>query len=415
MTGVLRILVHNWPLKLGAIVLACLLYGGLIVSQSSREFPGSIPVEGLNQATNVIVMSDLGVVRRIRYFAPEDIGVALGSSSFRATVDFSGLDPAATPTSLTVRVVAIDPRIQVLDYEPRRITVRLDKVVSRVVPVRPVLGDVPAGLDIGDPTVSVSQATVTGPSEAVGRVTEAQARVQVDASGVDVNRIVELVAVDALGEPVTPIDIEPATARVKLPIFTNRQTRTLPVNPTVAGTPAAGFEIASVTVEPLVVSVEGDADALASLARVDTVAVSISGATSDVVTKVALDLPEGISPLGDVAVSVHVALRPVTGTRTFQAGLILVGARADRVYALSTDHVLVTIGGSVADLDRLSGASLVLTLDVTGLDVGSVDVHVGANLITGLTLVAADPDPVGVTITAPAASPTPGPSSTPGP
>ena len=52
---------------------------------------------------------------------------------------------------------------------------------------------------------------------------------------------------------------------------------------------------------------------------------------------------------------VTVKLRPVTGTRTFEAGLVLVGARPDLAYELSTDRVLVTIGGSIADLDRLSG------------------------------------------------------------
>ena len=61
--------------------------------------------------------------------------------------------------------------------------------------------------------------------------------------------------------------------------------------------------------------------------------------------------------LGSRRDPVTVKLRPVTGTRTFEAGLILAGARSDLVYALSTDRVLVTIGGSLADLDRLSGAA----------------------------------------------------------
>ena len=44
----------------------------------------------------------------------------------------------------------------------------------------------------------------------------------------------------------------------------------------------------------------------------------------------------------------------------------LVGARPDRAYSTSTDRVLLTLGGSVADLDRLEGSTLVATLDVTG-------------------------------------------------
>ena len=60
----------------------------------------------------------------------------------------------------------------------------------------------------------------------------------------------------------------------------------------------------------------------------------------------------------------------------------------------------MTVGGSTADLDRLSGATIVATLDVTGLTAGVHDVPVTANLPTGTTLVAADPATVKVTITA---------------
>ena len=77
------------------------------------------------------------------------------------------------------------------------------------------------------------------------------------------------------------------------------------------------------------------------------------------------------------------------------------------------DRVLVTVGGSTADLDRLSGATLVATLDVTGLTAGVHEVPVTANLPTGTTLVAADPAKVSVTIhdIAPAAGgPSPSPS-----
>ena len=48
------------------------------------------------------------------------------------------------------------------------------------------------------------------------------------------------------------------------------------MSPVIIGTPAAGFEVASVTVDPVVVQVEGDANDLAGLDRADTVAVSVT-------------------------------------------------------------------------------------------------------------------------------------------
>jgi hypothetical protein len=65
----------------------------------------------------------------------------------------------------------------------------------------------------------------------------------------------------------------------------------------------------------------------------------------------------------------------------------------------------VTIGGSVADLDRLSGATLALTVDVNGLGDGAHKIVPDANLTTGLSLISVAPSPIGVTITTPASSP----------
>ena len=203
------------------------------------------------------------------------------------------------------------------------------------------------------------------------------------------------------------------SVRVRVPVFTDRQTKTVPITPQIVGTPAAGFEIVSpVTVEPAVVSVEGDANDLASLESADTAAIQISGASADIVRTVELQLPDGVQTIGSPTVSVTIQLRPVTGSRSFQAGLALKGTRSDLVYALSTNSAVVTIGGSIADLEKVSGASLVLTLDVTGLDVGAHAITPTASLATGLTVLGVSPSPVTVTITATPATPPPSPLPT---
>lgn len=415
MTRFVGFFVHNWPLKLAAIGLATLLYGGLVVSQTTQPFAGSVPIVLKNAPSDVIVLSQPGAVTRIQYVAPANLGLRIDSSTFRATIDLTDVRATGDRVSLNVTVEAVDPRIQVLDFEPRAIVLTLDLKGTKSVPVHAVLGPVPSGLDTGDPAVDAPTATVTGPQSVVGLVTEVQARIVVDASGIDVNQLVTLLPVDANGEVLTPVDVEPAQVRVRVPVFTDRRSKTLPVTPNVVGTPAAGFEVAAIEVDPPVVSIEGDANDLAGLDRADTLPISVTGASSQVTQVVALALPDGVQALGSDTVTVTVKLRPVTGTRTFEAGLVLVGARSDLTYALSADRILVTIGGSLADLDRLSGVELVLTADVTGLEPGTHSVAVSANLATGLTLLGASPNPVEVTVSgaAPSPVPSPAPSATP--
>lgn len=411
--GVIRFVVRNWPLKLAAVALATLLYAGLVLSQATQEFRSPVPIEAIRQPDGVTLLSDLGSVRTIWFFAPADLGLRIDSTTFRATVDLSKVDATGGPVTVPVVVVPADPRIQIIDFDPVRIIVRLDTVKSQSVPVRVDLGTVPPNLDTGTPEVEVSEAKVTGPASVVGRVIEVVARIQVDASGIDFNRMVDLVPVDDAGQIVTSVDVDPVGVRVKVPVFTDRQTKTVPVTPQILGTPAAGFEIVSpVTVEPAVVSVEGDANDLASLETADTAAIQISGASADVVRTVELQLPDGVQTIGSPTVTVTIKLRPVSGSRSFEAGLALNGARPDLVYALSTNSVVVTIGGSIAALERIVPSSLALSLDVTSLDVGAHAVTPAASLASGLTLLGVSPSPVTVTITATPATPAPSPLPT---
>jgi YbbR domain-containing protein len=400
-----RFLVGNWPLKLAAVILAALLYGMLVVTQNERSINVSVPVSAVNQPPGVVLLSNLDSVTLVKFFAPQDSG-PIDSGSFRATVDLSTVDPKAGRVSVPVHVEAVDSRVQVLEVRPSRINIDVDQLVSRSVPVVVDKGPLPSGLDVREPVVSSATATVKGPSSTVRRVDRAVARIQIDPSGIDFDRDVELIPVDALGEELTPVDVEPATVHVRVAVFTNRQTRSLPVTPNVTGTPAPGFEVTTIAVQPLVVTVEGDADQLAGLSNANTAPMSVDGATSDIATSVGLALPAGVLPIGGDSVRVTITIRQVTATRTFSAGIVLVGSRSDRVYTLSTDRVLVTLGGPIADLDGLQGRSFDVQAAVGGLEPGRHEVPVVAILPAGLDLVAASPPTVTVTVALPTASAT---------
>jgi YbbR domain-containing protein len=418
MTRALRFILHNWPLKLAAVALASLLYGGLVLSQTTQPFTDPVPIEIPNPPPNVIVLSNLGSVTRISYVAPPDLGLRVDSKTFEASIDLANVEPTGQAVSVDVSVEATDDRIRVLDFEPRSISVTLDRLGTQEVPIEAVLQPLPSGLDAGEPILEEETAVVSGPQSVVSTIVKVQAEVPVDATGVDVNELIPLIPINAQGDRLGEaerLEVQPALVRVRVPVFTDRRTKSLPVTPVYTGTPAAGFEVASVTVDPPVVNVEGDANDLAGLEQLDTAPVIVTGASSELTQEVALQLPPGVQAFGTGTVKVTVTLRPVSATRTFQAGLVIVGERTDRRYTLSTDRVLVTIAGSVADLDRLGSTSLTLTVDVTGLDPGTHTVAVSANLATGLSLIDVSPNPVEVTVSNVEAppEPTPGPSSAP--
>ncbi len=405
MTRALGVLIHNWPLKLAAIGLASLLYGGLVLSQSSDTLTGVVPVTPREQPADTFLLTTLRPVTEIRYFTPSNVRPI--SSDFEAWVDLSDVPPGSGRQSVPIQLRSIDPRVRVLGFEPQTVAVELDRVAEKTVPVQVERGDIPVNMSVGAETVDPPDARVIGPASVLARVVAARASVVVQPSGIDVDQDVELVPIDSVGDAVAQVRVEPATARVMIPIFSDRQTRQLPVNPQITGTPAAGFEQSTLSVEPRFITVEGDVDELEALATIDTVPIPITGLSASRTLQVGLALPTGVVALDVQEVTVEVGIRPVTGTRSFEVGLRLIGVQPDLAYRAGVDRVLITVGGSTPDLDRLIGATLAADLDVTTLGPGTTDVQVTAALPPGISLVVANPQRVQVVVTP---RPTPPPS-----
>jgi YbbR domain-containing protein len=407
---VLAFITRNWPLKVGAVVLATVLYAGLVLSQNARTWSGQVPIEPLNQPPGAFLLDDPGVVTLIRLYAPPDLASQITSQDFQATIDLSGVEPTSggAPEVVPVNVTALDPRIQVIDFRPRQVAVRLDPIESKVVPVTVDHGTVPPGLQLGDAQITPSSAEVRGASTLVARVARAVARVTIDPNGINVDDDVALVAVDERGEPVASVDVTPDIAHVRIDVTAQAASRSLPVAPQLTGTVAAGYRVVGVSVAPAAVTVSGDPALLAQLQAVSTAAVDIGGRTSDLVRAVALAPPTGVTVVGTATVTVTVDVAAQQATQSFTVGLTLSGAHPDRSYQLAMTSVLVTLGGSAPTLAGLDASRLSATLDVAALEPGTHTVAVTFTPPAGTTLVAIAPASVAVTVTV-VASPSPTP------
>lgn len=298
MKRVIDFLRRNWPLRLGAILLATVLYTGLVLGQNVRTWTGEVPIERIRQPSNVTLVSEIPPVTLIRYRAPID--VLLSPNLFAANVDLSGVAPVSggPPIAVPVTLVSLDQRVQIVDFQPREVQVQLDPVEERTLAITVALGTVPEGVTVGSPQVEPSAVTLRGAASRVGSVNQVVARVSIDASALNVDRDVDLVAVDGNGNPVPGVEIDPERARVRVAVARELATRTLPVVPILTGAPAAGYRITAISVEPLIVTLSGEAATIGGLEGAPTEAINVEGRTTDLEAIVNLDLPEGVSVIG---------------------------------------------------------------------------------------------------------------------
>jgi YbbR domain-containing protein len=409
-----RFLFGNWALKIGALLLAIILYVGMVALQSTQQWPGQIAITPVNQplASFLIKPETMPTVRDIRYIAPADVSVT--KDSFSATIDLKDAKVDAGQTTLvSVQLTSDDKRIQIIDYQPQQVSVTLDRIVTKPIPVKVVAGTPPTGLSLGPQTQSITSVDATGASTLVAGIVEAEASVPIDASGLDVNKEVPLVPVNANGDTVENITLDPATVQVTIQIGSQLRTETVAVAPVIRGSPAAGYYVTSIDVSPLVISVSGEADALAALnGAVSTQPISIAGATGDISVNIALNLPAGVEAPDASTVTVVVHMSSPATTRTVTIGIVPDGARSDRMYALSTSSVTVTLGGASAALNAFDTSTLVGIVSVGTLAPGTYTVQISVSVPSGIKIVAQNPLKITVTVTVP---PSPEPSPSPSP
>lgn len=414
------LLLRNWHLKLSAVLLATVLYTGLVFSGSFSESTIRVRITGVNPPDSSIVMSgDLGLTE-VRYRTARDLPTTVSDQAFAATVDLSEYDMtrAPEPQVLDVEVVSLFEGIEIVNVEPPTVRVAIDRIDVRTVPVEVDVGEVPEGLEVGRPTVSPQdEVQVRGPASLVGSVDRAVALIRIDASGIDVNQPVNLVAVDVQGQPVGTglIDIEPETVSVQVDVQATETTQTVTIRPVVEGTPAPGFALESLSIDPAVVTLRGLPEDLADVEAVLTEPISIAGVSADQTFEAELVLPENArlaDASAEATASVTATIVPSVSSRTFVVGVICAGA-GDNECLPSVDQLSITLSGPGDLLSSLDAGDLTPTVNAGGLSPGTHElVPTIGGLPDGVELLSVAPGNVTVTIRAPS-TPAPTPTSAP--
>ncbi|MDQ3880022.1 MAG: CdaR family protein, partial [Chloroflexota bacterium] len=296
----------------------------------------------------------------------------------------------------------------VLDWEPRQVTVRLDELAVREVPVVVDAGDVPEGFELGTPSVEPTRVQARGPRTRLAEVVQAVARVRIDSSGVDVRQQVTPVAVDANGDDVDPIDLDPELVTVDMAVRATETTRTVAVAYSIVGSPAPGYVLDGVSAEPAVVTVRGDPRTLRDIRNIATDPIDIGGITAATEFTTGLAPPAGVTVVDETPITVVVEVRAADGTRTLSVGIICSGAPDGGTCEPAVETVAVTLAGPLAALNDLTAEQATPTVSVAGLPPGVHAVEPSFSLPAGIEVVSVTPTTVDVRVSA---APTPGPTS----
>ena len=400
-----RALLSDLPLKATAILIALAIWVASLLTASppeiTRAFPGRIAVERPEVPAGYVLEGPLGDVG-VR-LAGTDAAIAnVVAADLRATVDIAKADLHREESQeLPVTVSVATPNVRVVDWTPPAVSVRIEPITTRTVAVQVRFANSPPeGNQTGDAALNPSEVRVSGGASRVARIAAVYATVRFGDAASDLVTSVQPSAVDASGNSIEGLVMEPAVVQVTVPVLPTATTRTVPVVWNIRGAVAPGYGITRIAVDPPAVTLRGEPDAIGGVDHVDTAPADVTGLSGDRAFNVNLLLPPGTSLFRPTGSTVTVFVAPLTGTRVFPLVAIIANNLGPALVA-ETDppSAAIVVAGPVALLQALTAGQVVAFVEAGGRGPGSYSgLDLSVRVPSGVTVQTVQPTRATLTI-----------------
>lgn len=291
--------------------------------------------------------------------------------------DYSGvIDLSDVPfgdSEVEILIQGERERVEVLSTRPETASIRMEQIVTREIPiVLDVRGEVARGHRLGETRVEPQAFQVTGPAPRVDQLTEGRVTIFVDNAREDISDLRRPIFYDAEGNvaSVVGLTLSPNEVEAIIPVVELAGFAEKPITVNWVGEPAQGYRLLDVRVEPSSVQVTGSPAQLAVL-RVQTEQIDITGLSESESLQVALDLPEGVTPVDIQPFIVTVEIEPILSSDVVQRPVEVSGLGEELEAILDPEDVRVFLFGPLPVLDSLAEDDVRVTVDLFTLELGT--------------------------------------------
>ena len=418
----LRWISQNYRTFLWAFALAMAVWISAVTSadpDETRALTSPVPIQIIGQSPNLVLSSEIPKEVELTLRAPTSVWSLIESDPqiVRAILDLSGLSSVEHQLELQIQIRECP--VQIVSVTPRIITLTLEPLVTKTLDVDLSLsGEAAVGYQIGQTSMEPVQVVVSGAQSQVERV--ARARVSVNLSGIRENfdQALTVEVLDEKGQDVNGVSVSPESIHVILPVSQQGGYRDVAVKVTIIGRVASGYRLTDLSVFPPVVTIfSSDPQLVSSLPGVlETQPLDLQNAQDDINTRLSINLPEGVSIIGEQTVLIQAGVSPIESSVTLAGEKIeIIGLESGLTAVVSPTTVDVIISGPLSLLDTLTRQGVRATVDLTGLPAGTYQITPNLEILIADVIVESIlPNtveviitPIRSTTTTPTPSPTP--------
>lgn len=378
MIQTLRSLVKYLPSLILAFILAVAVWISAVTASDpviNQTYTRPVPIEVVGQDPSLVLTSNIPNETTIKLSAPQSIWNEILSdpNPIRAVVDVSGLG-AGTHTVEVQPQVSRRP-VEVTDWSPKQVTVTMEPLTSKNFSIRLIRrGDPGVGFVAEPATLNVNTATVSGAESLVNRVQEVHTTLDLANLRENITRNLPLQAVDADNNPVEGVTISPEQVTVTQTLTNRGGYRNVVVKVATTGQIANGYRLTNISVFPPAVTVFSTNPQIVNdlPGYVETASLDLTGAKDDLDVRLPLELPPGVSVVGDQTVSVQVGIAAIESSLTLSAMKVEVtGLSSGQIAEISPETVDVILSGPLPLLDGLLKSDVRVVVEMNGEDFGT--------------------------------------------
>jgi YbbR domain-containing protein len=307
--------------------------------------------------------------------APQSVWEQLTAldNSVQATLDLSGLDAGEHQVDIQIRVL-LRP-YQIILADPETVTVVLEPSATRTLPLELTLSGIPAiGYQAGEATIDPTEVVISGPESIVNQAISARVFVNLNGARENIEQSNVIQIVNENNAIIRGLTVIPETMDIKVPISQQGGFRDVAVKVVVTGQITAGYRLENISVFPPVVTVySSDSELVNSLPGIlETQPLDLQDANEDITTRLALNLPENVTLVGAQTVQVTVGISPIqTSLTLLNQPINVIGLTEGLAVQAFPQTVDVIISGPLPILDALTPQDVIVTVDVSGLGLGT--------------------------------------------
>jgi YbbR domain-containing protein len=317
-----------------------------------------------------------------------------GDIQLQADLASAGVKKGENKIRVTVEKKPID--IKVANSDSLFITVNVDEMVEKTVPVKIVLeGEARSGYYVQKPDPEYKEATIKGPSKIVSSVDYAIARCDISDYYKNMNLKTTLQAESTSGTVYKYVQVVPGALDLTIQV---KKTKIVPINVKTSTDPASSG-ISSILPTTDKVTIAGDETQLQGISGIDTEIVDIINLNGAKTIDAKLVVPQGItliSNAGSVKLNITYAVK---SEKTLTVPVAIKNVTTGMSAALDQTSVSLTVSGTADAIGGLTADKIECYVDLNGLTAeGTQPMKVVLTLPDGISKTAMNPETINVTL-----------------